>query len=347
MPRKAFIEPLPQHKAIAFYVILGLGTAMLIAVASSAPQGFLPSLFQGLGTSFIAVALVDLIPEMVRRRQEARARRTVIHFFGKEGIKNGFHLVSAERTLKPTELKHLYAPGAPDTYVSKGARHQIKNNQDQTMNALPEGVRSWIAEQDIRAASYIGSLFGRENIGFSIGIDTDENKRLSHTSLITIGLGFNACTNHLSDLPFDDGPAHLFRIHWGTSERDSTLGTTDQLIIGNKTVELSAGDLAGDFDYALVARIVAWPESGHVQFVCAGRSANGTAVAGYFLANCWRELADEYKNESEMDTHSLAVIIQHKTSEADAGDLDSTGRICKDYGIVKARCSIRAEAGAR
>jgi hypothetical protein len=332
--RKSFIEPLPKHKTIAFVVILGIGIAMLMRVASFSPQGFVFSLFQGLGTSFIAVALVDLIPEMVRRIQEVPARRRIAHFFGKEGIKNGFHLVSAERTVERKQLQHLYAPGAPERF---------RNTQEKTMSALPEGVRSWLAEQDIRAVSYIAKLFGEENIGFVIGIDTDQDKRLAEMSLITFGLGFNGCTNRLADLPFD-GPGHLFRVDWEKSSRDLALGTTDALVIGGKKVDLSEDDMKkNDVDYALVARIVARPNSGHVQFVCAGRTANGTAVAGYFLAHKWQELASKYKDVAEMDTDSLAVIIQHTaSSQPDAFDLDSSGKICKQFGIVKARCTTSA-----
>jgi len=317
MPPKTFIEPLPRYKVIAFLVILILGISILIASAFYQLQGTLTTIALGLSTSFIAVALVELVPEFFRWRQQLPERRKAEHFFGKEGMKNEFNLVSAERTVEREFLKHLFAQGAPDEY---------KNDQDKTMKALPEGVRSWIAEQDIRAASYIAILFEDQHIRFRIGIDKDAQNDVGSTSLIALGLGFNACTNKLAELRFD-GP--LFTIGWEVSPLEWRLGKTDQLIFDGSQVELTEDDKKNNMDYALIARIVAHPGSGRVQFVCAGRSANGTAAAGYFLAQKWDKLAALYDNEAKMDTHSLAVLIRHKSLRSDGKHLDSDGYICR------------------
>jgi len=326
-------EPLPPYKWIAQWAILLLGFAVaLLAVILRANRSLhengLP-----ISVTLILVALLDLIPECARRLCETKDQRKFEHFFGKKCFdpEEGFHLVSAEREVAIENLHLLYAKGAPD---------DIRDDENKVLKAVPEGVRSWLAEQDIRACSYLAKLFALNKVVFRIGTDSDVNKKdVEPKSIIALGLGFNGWTNRLAKR----FKGRLFGVFWGKSESNSDLGKkkTDQLIVGGTRIELRADEI-GHYDYALIARIVADPGSGYVQFVCAGRTANGTAVAGHFLATRWPELAALYDgydkgNYDEMDSHSLAVVIRHETGERDEMFKDGSGTICKGppYNFVR------------
>jgi hypothetical protein len=148
-------------------------------------------------------------------------------------------------------------------------------------------------------------------------------------SIIALGLGFNGWTNKLAESFSDD----FFGVDW---EKFQPLpdfeSETDELIFGGTKINSGAKD--GKHDYALIARIVA-RDSGYVQFVCAGRTANGTAAAGFFLADKWDELASLYEGFKkgkyhQVDSHSLAVIIRHRIGKPNEMDNDNSGVICRE-----------------
>lgn len=54
-------------------------------------------------------------------------------------------------------------------------------------------------------------------------------------------------------------------------------------------------------------------EASKVWFVCAGRSAPGTAAAGFFLAYRWREIFKLYKIAGkDLRADSLVVVLRHR-----------------------------------
>lgn len=205
------------------------------------------------------------------------------------------------------------------------------------MSVIPENVWSWLAEEDIRACSYLATLFATERIRFIIGTDSSPSKKggAELKSIIALGLGFNEWTNELAK----DTQFRLFKV--GEGEFKGKFGRTfktDELIFDGKRIERSELDKSEPVphDYALIARIVLNPGNGYVHFVCAGRTANGTAAAGHFLATNWKELAGAYKgNYDLMDTHSLAVVIRHKVGKLGETHKDASGEICsKTYSPV-------------
>ncbi len=125
------------------------------------------------------------------------------------------------------------------------------------MKALPEGVRSWLAEQDIRAASYLSQLCAREGIPVRLAVDKDSVSQSQETCGVAIGLGFNGYTNLLAEFPFDEP---LFRISWEGSSADPNLGKTDGLYVGEKKVK--PPPKTARVDYCLIARLVRKPGRG-------------------------------------------------------------------------------------
>ncbi len=103
--------------------------------------------------------------------------------------------------------------------------------------------------------------------------------------VISIGLGFDGFTHRLANW-CDKG---LFEITFGDSIKKSFADTgnkTDFFVLGDGRRPVPPKEKAD----ALIARIVTAKKPKRVCFVRAGRTAPGTAAAGYFLVNCWSEL---------------------------------------------------------
>jgi hypothetical protein len=114
-----------------------------------------------------------------------------------------------------------------------------------------------------------------------------------------VGLGFTYHTRRLLSL---SGLLGNVDIEWHEHTR------TDAIKFGH---ELFFEPHSPTEDVALVVRIVLG--NGNVHFICAGRTASGTAAAGRYLSDHWDNIRDAYANHSGCDvsTHSLAVLIKH------------------------------------
>lgn len=282
------IEPLASWQFWAHVGLGALGAVLLVGTSLRSIVDVWQVLGQGIGTSCVAAALVTLVPECVRRAYERKFTRRAQRFFGRRAFQNGMQLVFAERRVEDIDfLKHLYAPGAPE----KDGTVTIRNPSTHTMEALPKGVRSWAAEQDIRAASYLTGMAGSLGLGVEIKLDMSLSPaKPFEYPLIAIGLGFNGCTVGLSRLDIRcDGEVTgrglsksktrtppLFEVKW-VADPLARGELSDQLVVGGSP--LTPTD--DENDYALVARLVAG-DGDVVHFVCAGSTAAGTACAGHF-----------------------------------------------------------------
>jgi hypothetical protein len=123
----------------------------------------------------------------------------------------------------------------------------------------------------------------------------------------------------------------LFEIRWGTSVKPAFTASTDFFTVGkDKHIPTPP---AGKDD-CIVAREVPRTETGkakRVAFVCAGRTAAGTAAAGFFLAKHWRQLSELYKEHGkDLNLHSLVVVVRHGAEASGTQEYDSTGVIASD-----------------
>jgi hypothetical protein len=119
--------------------------------------------------------------------------------------------------------------------------------RDEGVDALPEGVRSWVAFQDIHAAVYMTNvLFSMKVSGVKVIHDKDIDGDDFDFSAISFGLGFNGFTSHLAGYCDD----RLFKIEWGESPKRPGL-YTDHFSVGGLTHAPEEGK-----DDCIVARIV-------------------------------------------------------------------------------------------
>jgi hypothetical protein len=173
----------------------------------------------------------------------------------------------------------------------------------QSNGARPKGTNV-VPFQDLRAAISLAELFEDYDIPFKISTDTQYNDgTLPLCGFVAIGLGFNKLTCMLSDA------SRLFEIKYQdtyTKERKD-----DFFLDGTPH-----GKPSGKLDYALIVRVPLRMNGKIVPtFVCAGRTAKGTAAAGYFLKNSWIKLYDLYARDGmQLDEDALAVEIEHSPS---------------------------------
>lgn len=231
---------------------------------------------------------VGELPDLVRKVRTLLIPR-IREFWGKDAFRQTVRLVVATRECREIEWKTF-------AETPQGAR--------------PETPYHWLATQDIRAAVYLANAVARfSGHGVEVLHDYQDHSQTDDHCTIALGLGFNQLTHDRSN-----AVAGLYRIGWGPSNA-AKLECTDHFAIG-------AGDLLepkDGLDVALLARLVLPKGNGDraVHFVCAGRTAHGTATAGYFLAERWEEVADLYRDPKlnlDLSSDSLAIALWHPAS---------------------------------
>jgi hypothetical protein len=216
-------------------------------------------------------------------------RKQFVDFFGQSATKQDFKLVFSKRELNDSAAVFRYP----------FARQLLFPRLDATDFAsvpVPKEVRAWLAYDDMLVATKLSKLFGtacNQQVQVSLDID-DETWTKGPT--IAVGLGF---TWHTQQLLRAGNLDKKVQVTWVNGPPVSDAFVFD-------TVQYSAG--GKDYDFAIVARVVC--EGGHVHFICAGRTAPGTAAAGRYLAEKWEEMANLYESR-DPETTSLGVLIRH------------------------------------
>ncbi len=297
---------LPWPKLVLFLLFLLSGIVLLLNLHLVGGQ--VQSAAVGLATTLLIVSLVELVPELARYLAEFGRRERFKKCFGTAAFRRRVHLVYAFRELgagkSPQPIKDLRGLA--------GDKHH-------------HGVYSWLAFQDVKAGIYLANtifqITGRE---VAIIHDKDTERDDLDFCAISFGLGENAFTQYLGAYPDPD----LFTVEWKKL----------------KDAEFSSACFTLKVDYpedpgpgknlAIVARVVPVPEEGRegcVWFVCGGRSAAGTAAAGFFLAKRWREILEFYREAGkDLDRHSLALVIEHKEDNQRHHFDDSAGVFRRD-----------------
>lgn len=307
--------------AIHRYVFTGIFIFAVASLAALVPLGGKDSerrtaLLVSIAASFLVVSIAELTPEIVRAVSHYTKRARFLRFFGDAAFKHETCLVFAHRQLKKLQNDPWVFDQEPHLHLPGGER------------PWAEGVDAWLAVQDIRAAVYLTSeLYEMTGKGVSVIHDKDVHFPAFHRHCaISIGLGFNAFTWRLAELCKND----LFKIYWGESPKAGFGHKTDLFKIGDR--EPTPSD--DGHDYCLVARVVTDAGSRtRICFACAGRTAQGTAAGGYFLARKWNQLMKLYdRHGKDLGRDSLAVVIRHTSSGKDSQEFDQTCEIAEDDG---------------
>jgi hypothetical protein len=246
----------------------------------------------GVMTTLFIVSGVELLPELVRWLRDISIRGKFTAFFGEAVLREDVRLVFPHRKISPEQKS--------DPFVT-----HYKPPQS-AAKPVPEGVNGWLAFQDVRAAVYVtNTLSEMTNKQIFAVHDKDVEADPKHYCVVSFGLGFTGFTHYAGGL----FKPSLFEVKWDKSSKNPDIWT-DHFTLGGKQPEIPTG-----CDIAIVARIVPRPEKGRpkrVWFICAGRTAAGTAAAGYFLAKAWEQMHSLYhENGKDLAKDSMVVVIQH------------------------------------
>ncbi len=316
--RTPYIEPLPAHKLIAvvFFAAAGIGLFTIGVLGYSDHEGLWTITIRGLGITLMTVALLDLGPEVIRFLRERRDRRKFVEFFGSHALKKGMVLIVGGRKIELAALHHLQPFPATSGYTDSGG------------NCVPTDVNLWLAEDDIRGASYLAQTLAVQGVDVTIRAASGHEPSLNEFSSTAFGLGFNIhtevlwkATNGLFSAAYEQDP--------NEDSISDHIVIEDERIVDTPTRKSS---------HAIIARIVPDDSSGQVHFVAAGETALGTAVAGNFLAKHWLELYRMYRSPDDLHSGSRVFLLSHPLPKAEErsdmalhttilGELDRRGRL--------------------
>ena len=253
------------------------------------------------GSAFTVISLEALL-----RAGERRKKQKFISFFGKSALEKDFKLVCSKRELvNPSDGSCFKYPFRDKllfpVHQQTIATAQTRENADAVINTPnPKDVKAWLAYDDMLVAARMGKLFGSVGRQVQIVLDNDDDN-WNESPTIAVGLGF---TLHTRNLLESSGLNDKVAVNW-----TEDLPPSDAIFFNGR--KYSSG-IEGE-DYAIVVRIICDDETVH--FICAGRTAPGTAAAGRYLAEKWEDIFQAYlDNQKPIGSESVAVLIRHPPS---------------------------------
>jgi len=287
---------MPRPKLFLFLFLLGIGVVLLIALVRRdvfTNERILGTL-TGIMTTLLIISATELIPELARWVGNFSQRGRFKRLFGEYAYRDDVRLIFPYRYIDERKV-------GEDPFST----YQEVPSQNRP---VPEGVVNWLAAQDIRAAVYVSNTIGEMTGKRTIALhDKDIVADPKDYCIISFGLGFTNFTHYVEGL-FGQ---RLFKVEWVDSPKHAGI-FTDAFSIKGEVPPIPEGD-----DIALLARVVpprrAEREASRVWFVCAGRSAPGTAAAGFFLAYRWNEILRLYQEaRKDVTKDSLVVVLRHR-----------------------------------
>jgi hypothetical protein len=246
---------------------------------------------------FSGITLIAYSRDEEQKQSIAVSGTDFFDFFGSSARELDFHLVCSLRKLSDHATRCFQYPFGEELLVNPEEVKQRYEALGISLSAIPEDVLGWLAYEDMIVASRMGRLFG-EKCSRQVQIDVDSNNvHWADNPTIAVGLGFTA---HTKKLLVASGLIESVRIDVTKEEPITDFFKFDGVDYAN------ARD---DSDYAIVARVIC--AGSNVHFICAGRSAPGTAAAGRFLQEKWEDLAKLYTTPDQMSKKSIAVLIKH------------------------------------
>lgn len=306
---------MPKSKVLLFSALLliALGIAVELLARGALDDEKATSLLISAMLTFFILSIVELVPEVARYVGEWCEGGRFRRFFGDAATKDAVRMVFANRHLDPGL--------AADPWITW---HQVP---DLGGRPVAEGAHDWLAVQDIRAAAYVSSMLSKftpNDLKFIQDKDIDYDDFDYCT--ISLGLGFNGFTRRLARWCNDD----LFEIRWGASVKPTFAASTDFFAVGRDRYIPTPPT---GMDDCIIARVVPRTETGkakRVAFVCAGRTAAGTAAAGFFLAKRWQQIQSLYRvHGKDLDVDSVVVVVRH-AEPSGIQEYDSNVEIASD-----------------
>lgn len=322
------IPSMTRPKLILYLVLLVFGALLFyyLHLQKVFTQDRTTGTLTGVATTLLIISLTELIPESANWVGTISRENKFKKLFGVQAVREDIRFVFPQRSIdrgvvREDPFKTYYV-----TPIMRGRRPE------------PEGVVSWLAFQDVRAATYLSNTFGdmtRRKITVLHDRDIDINSETHKAHcLISFGLGFTKLTHDIAGY-FND---QLFKVLWREVDGRQNR-VTDYFTIGGSN---ASPDAMRGKDIAIVARVVLAPSSRSepqgVWFVCAGRTAPGTAAAGFFLAEKWEEILSIYKkSKKDLSKDSVAIVLQHTVmnSQEQGGypcEYDSTVEVLRESG---------------
>jgi hypothetical protein len=264
-----------------------------------------------IGTLGTGILFRDFWMDRVKKRSDKRFRE----FFGESAVNDSVRLVHAERRLKEEDEDKM-------GFVSPTANCSKKTWVTQQKSFVPEGITRWLCAEDNYAATAITALFSQRTVRFPRQVyDSFIEDDAMNFCTVGLGLGFNEFTHFVCAMT----RGRMFRVTFKQSVKLGVgSGITDEFVVpffGNdpeETVEWHFPVPSQDTDVALILRVPTQPSPDGdftTQFVVAGRTAAGTAIAGAYLATRWEDLHRLYREDHvDMATNALLVILEHKRS---------------------------------
>jgi hypothetical protein len=252
-------------------------------------------------------------------KQQAILKDLFQDFFGKTCIDKDFHLVCSKRLLNNLASQYFEYPYAQDLLVDPSAAKDraavAHDGSSLVLMPLPKDVKAWLAYEDMIVASRMGSLFGsmcgRE---VQIDLDNDEDGWTEYPT-IAVGLGFTLHTRKLLEA---SGLNRKVSIEWTDDPETDAIKFDGKLYNGAQA----------DHDFALLARVLC--AGSNIHFICAGRTAPGTAAAGRYLQERWSDIAEMFSTSEDMAKKSIAVLLKHppETQQVCTARIDMIAPIC-------------------
>lgn len=322
---------MPREKFRTLLFIFAVGCVLTAIIKWGNVSDDLGKFLLSIATSFFIVSGVELAPELYRYMTNRSLRGQFRSFFGDMAVKDDVRLVFSHRTLKPEFerqnpfITHYDAELRKIMEEERDAEKDNGGTEGSNCVLQPEGINGWLAFQDVQAAVYVTNMFSQMT---SRQVRAVHDKSIADDQkdfcIVSFGLGFNAFTHAMANY-FEP---RIFRVNLGKSPKDANFTLTDNFLINEKQVPIP-----DRLDIAIVARIVPPGDRevlGRVWFVCAGRTAAGTAAAGYFLANKWQSILELYKtHKKDLSRDSVVVVVQHLqlTDACAGGTYDHTAAI--------------------
>lgn len=226
-----------------------------------------------ISTTILLAGLIQTLTAIIRWFGSYGERRDFRRFFGNGEVEG----------IVPNYFAPALEPGHPPI---DGAR--------------PEGTNA-VPFCDLKAAISLAEMFEMHNVSFNIARDQGSDSHNERTKgAVALGLGFNSLTMQLS------ATSALFDVDFpvidGRRQKDDFIVASERHPQHDEK-----------HDFALIVRTPVPCQDHKVRpmFVCAGRCAQGTMAAGYFLKLHWRSLYNLYIDEHRSFGEPLAVELEY------------------------------------
>jgi hypothetical protein len=272
------------------------------------------------------------IPELNERRLDARAeefwpdrpgkgartarpglseKAAARQFFGGAAFEHGTLLVPIHRV--------------PDTHRQRNESLPRWSKFPTDVPYPPGDPEATLAVEDLHGAIYLMKELGRLGANWDVVSDSDIHFEKCINSVVGYGLTQDYVTG------LESHARGLFRIgsHDLPPDQEGRIVTLGFLQVRGLAPEPPEPGEAYCWMVRLVLPFAPPGSPGRVFLSCAGTNADGTAAAGWFLANRWKNVLELYEtHKQKLETDSLALVLRYR-ERTKSGRQDATVEIAR------------------